>query len=148
MSLVLMWLSHHQWSKIINKKIRELQRVDLWAKLCKWKFYREQSAVLLVAENCTKCYKRGPQKVLLADKNLGLFVPISAQTWLRKGPTVLCIYSAFWRIVRVSPTSDPAWDQTGAAMARSKRLNHYPVLAAYLFHVRCYSTEAESIRFC
>ena len=27
-SIVLMWLSHYQWSKIINEKIRELQRVE------------------------------------------------------------------------------------------------------------------------
>ena len=30
------------------------------------------------------------------------------------------------RIVSVSPTSSPAWDQTGAALARSIRFNHYP----------------------
>ena len=44
--------------------------------------------------------------------------------------------SPLWRIVRVSPTSAPAWDQTGAALARSKRLNHYPVVAAYFWHAR------------
>ena len=36
-----------------------------------------------------------------------------------------------WRIVRVSPNSTPAWDRTGAALARSKHLNHYPVVVAY-----------------
>ena len=42
-----------------------------------------------------------------------------------------------WQIiVRVSPTSAPAWDQTVAAPVRSKRLNHYPVVAAYFMHVR------------
>ena len=28
------------------------------------------------------------------------------------------------------------WDQSGAALARSKRLNHYPVVVAYLWQVR------------
>ena len=40
--------------------------------------------------------------------------------------------SPLWRIVRVSPTFTPAWDRTGAALARSKRLNHNPGL-----HLAC-----------
>ena len=44
--------------------------------------------------------------------------------------------SIFWRIVRVSPTSALAWDRIGAALARSKCHNHYPVVAAYFRHVR------------
>ena len=40
-----------------------------------------------------------------------------------------------WRFVRVTPTSALAWDRSGAALARSKRLNHYPVVAAYFWHV-------------
>ena len=41
-----------------------------------------------------------------------------------------------WRIVRVSPISTPAWDRTRAALARSKCLNHYPVVTAYFWHVQ------------
>ena len=33
-------------------------------------------------------------------------------------------------------TIAPAWDRTGAALARSKRLNYYPVVEAYFCHVR------------
>ena len=40
------------------------------------------------------------------------------------------------RIIRVSPTSAPVWDRTGAALARSKRLNYYPVVGAYFWNVR------------
>ena len=41
-----------------------------------------------------------------------------------------------WRIIRVSPFFAPAWDRIGAALARSKRLNQYPEVAAYFCHVR------------
>ena len=37
----------------------------------------------------------------------------------------------------MTPTSAQAWDQTGAALARSNKLNHYPVVAAYLWQVWC-----------
>ena len=43
--------------------------------------------------------------------------------------------SPLWRIVRITPTSAPAWDRTGAALASSKCLNHYPVVAAYFWQV-------------
>ena len=36
-----------------------------------------------------------------------------------------------------APTSAPAWDRTGAALARSKALNHYHVVAAYYRQVQC-----------
>ena len=31
----------------------------------------------------------------------------------------------------------PAWDRIGASLARSKALNHYPVVAAYFWKVWC-----------
>ena len=37
----------------------------------------------------------------------------------------------------MAPTSAPASDQKGAALARSKALNHYPVVAAYFWQLRC-----------
>ena len=37
----------------------------------------------------------------------------------------------------MAPTSAPAWDRTGAALARSKALNHYPVVAVYFWQMRC-----------
>ena len=42
----------------------------------------------------------------------------------------------FGGIIRISSTSASAWERTGTALARSKRLNHYPVVATYLWHVR------------
>ena len=37
----------------------------------------------------------------------------------------------------MAPTFALAWDQTRAAQARSKALNHYPVVAASIWQVRC-----------
>ena len=50
-------------------------------------------------------------------------------------------------MVRVSPTSTPTWDQTGEALARSKHLNHYPVVAAYFLQSSEQATPHYSILF-
>ena len=80
MSLVLMCLSYYQWSKIINKKIRELQREETsLGQVMQMKILpRAQSAVLLqgawlkIVQNNVK---GAAQKVLVADKYRGLCVP-------------------------------------------------------------------------
>ena len=41
------------------------------------------------------------------------------------------ILQALRRKVRFTSTSAPTWDRDGAALPRSKRLNYYPVVAAY-----------------
>ena len=33
--------------------------------------------------------------------------------------------------ILAAPTPAPAWERTGAALTRSKALNHYPAVAAY-----------------
>ena len=43
---------------------------------------------------------------------------------------MFAVNTNLWRIVRVTPTSAKAWDQTGAALARRKHFNHYPIVAA------------------
>ena len=92
-------------------------------------------------------FKKVAERALNAKKNfkaLALYKAFKAIAALKKKKNAKALQNvktiAFeklaWRIIRVTPTSAPAWDRTGAALARSKRLNHYPVVAAYFWHVR------------
>ena len=50
---------------------------------------------------------------------------------------LLYLLRLLWRTAGIAPTSATAWDRTRAALAWSKALNHYPVVAAYFRKVRC-----------
>ena len=43
----------------------------------------------------------------------------------------------FWRTVGVDSNMCTGLGSNLAALARSKALNHYPVVAAYFWHVQC-----------
>ena len=75
--------------------------------------------------------------ITAANNNLLVMLPLISYRLSCLLLSQLLIIMIFWRTVLASAlTSAPAWDWTGAPLARSKALSHYPVVAAYFCGVQ------------